>query len=1006
MARKPHALTAVDHRQPHRVPALCGALGLCLAGIALAGAVVHGAPAIQPRWTWVPGDPATPIITESGRNILDNSSFEQGLGGWSAAGNEFCDRETDPSVAWHGSASCRVYNESAMPGDLLLGSPIFRAEAGQEYSLSCWARAAAPGVSLTLSLRNTALEEPITVRRELTAEWQRVETTGRLGPTRRNTYWVSIVVSGARKGVDAWVDAVQVERGPVSPYRPSADLELGAVTDRFANVYAWGEPVVIRPLVANWGALDRRCALTYSLRDYTGEEIRHGQVEIEAAHGRASSAEVPLGTDWRGFGEVILELRDPFADGTLRHRCSFATIPRRTEMTAAASPFFGVHGAGRFARNWDLLEAIGCQTAKVYYGWSNPGPGQPGDFSGIDATVQGLLRHHIVPIVCLGTWPPGWAEKKDAAGKPTGDLDVAAWEQYIAECVTHLKDVRLFESWNEVHYRGPTPNTVELMWRAHEICRRLRPDAVMMTNAISGVGTGDQFLQAFYRARDSHPLVATSIHYPWDSFRDSPERGHMRELLALTRQDGREIAHANPDLYITESGFHPGAELHAAGMAVMEGDGIEGLLCRQREKPEWMVQAFLIALGEGVKAHCEFDWCGYAIGPPWYSSLTLNDMSPMPALPAYAVMTHELRGARVVRELPIGRDPTRGLVVARGGETYTYLWSTRRDDLVAVRVRGSSLPVTDVMGRESAAPVRAGAAALHVGDGPIRVPGAVGQVIAPVTIVGQAQAPWIENRGSEVTVELANPFGEPWPVTARITMGPGGANAETGREVTIPPRARRSVKLTAVPTSAGLGVPFRAECRSAEGVFSDEGRSDVIGAESYAQAEREPVVTLEDFESGIGRWQKGAGEGARLTLSPKDGGMEIAIVHGPPQGTWASAVLPFAAPQKWSAYAGLTFRLKWTELPASQLQLHLIEEQGGTYYATFDAGTTAGRWRVVTVPFHDLKLGGWTQDPDGYLNLDRIVSLAIVGTSSTGSSTFCVDDLRLCRRLPASGAKG
>ena len=134
--------------------------------------------------------------------------------------------------------------------------------------------------------------------------------------------------------------------------------------------------------------------------------------------------------------------------------------------------------------------------------------------------------------------------------------------------------------------------------------------------------------------------------------------------------------------------------------------------------------------------------------------------------------------------------------------------------------------------------------------------------------------------------------------------------------------------------------------------------------------------------------------------------MEIAIVHGPPQGTWASAVLPFAKPQKWSAYEGLAFRLQWTERPASQLQVHLIEQKGGTYYTTFDCGTTPGRWRLVTVPFRNLKLGSWTQDADGSLDLDHIASVAIVGTASAGSSTFCLDDLRLYRRLPAGGPNG
>jgi len=949
----------------------------------------------------MPGDPASPVVTEPGRNILDNSSFEQGLGGWATAGGELSDREADAAVAWHGGHSCRVFSDEEGADGFSLTSPIFRAEAGQEYSLSCYARASQPGVSLSLSLRNTAFAAQISTTAALSTEWQRVAVTGKAGETRRQTYFAMIGVNGIRKGLDAWIDAVQVECGPVTDYRPSGSLEFGAITDRFANVFLWGEPVVVRPIVANWTEQPRRCGVAYSLRDHTGREVRSGKLDVEARAEATTGAQIAVGSDWRGYGQAILDLTAPGEEGSLRYRCHFATIPKPAGRDPAQQPFFGVHGRGTFARNWDLLETIGAQTAKVYYGWVSQQPDGSCDFAAIDATVQGLLHHHLVPIVCLGTWPPGWAERKGADGKPTGELDLEAWDRYVAECVTHLKAVRLFESWNEIYGRGASPNTLELLWRAQDVCKRLRPDAVMMSNPIAGVGTGDEFYREFLRARNGRPLEAVALHYPWDSFRDSPERGHMRELLESTRRDAATIGHGHPDLYVTESGFHPGADLHAPGMAVMESDFVEGAFCTQREKPEWMVQTFLIALEEQVRAYCEFDWCGYAQGPPWYSSLTFNDMQPTPGLSAYAVATHLLSGARVERALPITQGPTRGLVVRRGDETMTWLWSATGDALVPVRAKGMALAITDIMGAERRVAVASGAAVLPLSDGPICVHSAIEQAIDPVTISGQSPSPWAEGKAYKVTVKLANPFDRPWHVELR---GPEGWQGTAPLPaLTLRPRETRTASLTLTPTGAGLGVPLRVECRAEEGTFADETRVDLASAESMARAEREPVIALDDFEGDLGGWSKDVPPGATLEVTPSDvahsgaRSMRLHFVHSQPTGGWASTVTRYAPPPKWSAYAGLEFWVYPKERPAGELQVHLLEDHGGTYCAKVKADLEPGKWHRITLPFREFRLGGWTRDPDNALDLDGLVGLALVGVAQEGTSEWLVDEVRVVK---------
>lgn len=448
--------------------------------------------------------------------------------------------------------------------------------------------------------------------------------------------------------------------------------------------------------------------------------------------------------------------------------------------------------------------------------------------------------------------------------------------------------------------------------------------------------------------------------------------------------------------------------MHAQGMAVMEADWIEGTLCEPRQKPEWMVEQFLIAMEYGVKALCEFDWCGYPMGPPWYSSLTYNGVSPTAALPAYATMTHMLAGAEVVRGPPVGKGPVRGLIVRRGGEDMTCLWSAVGEVLVAAGVKGTALRVTDVVGAETEVPVKTGVAVLHLSDGPIYVPGAIDSFSEPAAITQVAAGPWVEGREYELEAAVSNPYAMAWPVRVGTVLPEGWKSSPREVAVTVPALGTRRVTLKIEPAGPGaMDMPVRIEVRAAEGTFSAVTRVKTVSAASAEGAGTALTRRLEDFEAGVGRWKTDCGQGAVITVeaaeAPVHGGresMHLHIQHGPPAGTWASAMLVYDAAQKWSAWDGVAFWIYWKEKPKGGLQVHLAEKPGGTYWAEARPGEKAGEWHRVVLPFRDMVLGSWTGDPDNRLDLDSIGTVAFVGVGSSGTSDFWIDDVELWRKAP------
>ncbi|MCS7191796.1 MAG: hypothetical protein NZ937_02280 [Armatimonadetes bacterium] len=65
------------------------------------------------------------------------------------------------------------------------------------------------------------------------------------------------------------------------------------------------------------------------------------------------------------------------------------------------------------------------------------------------------------------------------------------------------------------------------------------------------------------------------------------------------------------------------------------------------------------------------------------------------------------------------------------------------------------------------------------------------------------------------------------------------------------------------------------------------------------------------------------------------------------------------------------------------LLITLVERDGSHYYTDWLA-TPTDEWKTLTIPFNEFRLGGWSQDENGKLDLDQIGSI-IVGIHGTTS---------------------
>jgi hypothetical protein len=87
-----------------------------------------------------------------------------------------------------------------------------------------------------------------------------------------------------------------------------------------------------------------------------------------------------------------------------------------------------------------------------------------------------------------------------------------------------------------------------------------------------------------------------------------------------------------------------------------------------------------------------------------------------------------------------------------------------------------------------------------------------------------------------------------------------------------------------------------------------------------------------------------------------------------------------------TGYSGLKLTYMAT-LPSGikALLITLVEHDGSHYYTDWIATPSEG-WRTLVIPFSEFRLGGWSQDENGRLDLDQIGSL-IVGMHGTTSES-------------------
>jgi hypothetical protein len=447
-------------------------------------------------------------------NLLPNSSFEAGIdaayaiGRWYVNGLPGAALDRDTKV--HGEVSLRVpfsrRGYSARPVDgieLRAGAPV-EVRAGETYTFSCYLRSDRPGPG-TIGLSPNAPEEhagaPVAktfVR--VIRDWSRFSITFKPAKAGK-VYWFIEMPSNAPGCL--WIDALQMEAGRPTEYRPAASFEAGLADLETGRIHAPDAPLVFAIRAWNDGDSEERKTVSLELRDVGGETLLKKGYDLSVPAHAGMVREILVPFQNRGIFTALLRTEGEEGPG---QKTAFSVLPKPRPIGPDDSSFGAYVTAVEEALI--VLQRAGFHRSATLTSedrmavWSAVEAVQ-GQFRGFDAEVDLLRRRGFEPMFNLEAWNyPAWAEGLSPARRRE------AFGAFVREIVGHYKGkVKYFTVTDEIHNkvagndmlgrRKPSWNTPEeyAEWHAGAClaAKEANPDSRVILN--SGYDFGSRVLR-------------------------------------------------------------------------------------------------------------------------------------------------------------------------------------------------------------------------------------------------------------------------------------------------------------------------------------------------------------------------------------------------------------------------------------------------------------------------------------------------------------------------------
>ncbi|MCU0917929.1 MAG: carbohydrate binding domain-containing protein [Planctomycetes bacterium] len=520
----------------------------------------------------------TEVLPPTGAvNLLRNSSFECGTGGWGSiadtpgwGGNlDMLVGSVDTTVGrFHGSSFKIALTPETIPVFYFDYFPLYRepvkapllanqgwvsVQPDTSYTLSAYLKADADGLAGVLSIPQASRG---TLRKQvsLTTSWQRYSFAFRPQSPQVFVALGLDLEASQREAGTIWIDGVQLEKGTeATGYQPRAAVEAGIESTPAGNLFSADREPQMSARVFNAGESSRSVGLHLSTTDFDDATVHDNSVSINV--GPSEHVTVALGTGVMRKGFYRLRVESPEAEVALTRPLRFAIVAPYPH----ADSLFGMNHAYPWPHLLDLSKQIGLGWFRDWsLKWHDVEPQQGRfEFTEPDRQIDRVLDRGLKVIALLpfpsALWSSSAAPEVGTTDRYPGSRqriaymprDLNAFATYVRQTVQHYRGrLTIWEILNEPIYTDyslpraygyQVADYIRLLTVAYQAVKEVDPNALVIGGIAGGPST---YTQEFIDAGGLRFVDALNLHiYPGLTAPEAYEEPlrRLREKMNATR---------------------------------------------------------------------------------------------------------------------------------------------------------------------------------------------------------------------------------------------------------------------------------------------------------------------------------------------------------------------------------------------------------------------------------------------------------------------------------------
>ena len=652
-------------------------------------------------------------------NFIDNSSFELGQKNWFVADSKAFNWSIDNAEAFHGKKSLKIQRDKNSSSRIIIKSQVMplKLKGKEDFTLSAYLKGDRSGSKIDINGWNFTL----------TDAWKRYVIP--LKDYSSKYPYIEICHKG--EGT-FWLDAVQFEKGKLTPFKLPPSVEVGLSTSKKNNVYYPGEPVSVAVNVFNALGKDASSKVTWKITDFERKTIKKGSFDLSLKKDEGQSKIIKIDLP-KGFFTFSADLESKENHIKKEAQTSIAVISPFSNKKQSGNNFFGGHfwnGTPDFV--FAMAEEIGQKYSYIFHllSWS----GAPRNWKEnnpqwkiADEKLAVVQKHNMIPVINLYGCPP-WTGGKEEPQEPAkiNDKLISGWSDYTTEIAKRYKDrVKYWVVWAEF-MRAPfdvtAQNYLKFAKGAYEAIKKQDPDAVVVGYGIHEFKDTLLKAEAAFKAGTLDYVDVVGINPYWRPY--SPEEMGYGKMLDELKGLMRKYNHGKEKpLWVTEIGWR-GSDTLYSELPYGEGKTYTDFVT-ELSQAENIVRMHIISLAKGVKLFNTF--CVYAGAYPSifnYNLVHQGDFTPKLGYAAYNNMVNMLKGLKFDKEIRKGK----GIRCYRfkdesNGEDVFTIWNCgKRAAKIALAVDPGKVEITNMVGK-ALLPEKSGKTILVLTGSPIYLRG-------------------------------------------------------------------------------------------------------------------------------------------------------------------------------------------------------------------------------------------------------------------------------------------